>query len=144
MPPRHCRVCSFRGIRSRPNDTFYAELHSGGYRLTLGTYNMSEMATRAYDAAAWRFRCPRRDMNFSDVEFLEEAEFLAPPAHLQTDNDCARHHQEQCRLAIAERDEHLMQQWREEHPGDIQDEEAFYAAKRAERRADRRRCREFA
>jgi hypothetical protein len=37
-----------------------------------------------------------------------------------------------------------MQQWREEHPGDIQDEEAFYVAKREEGRADRRRRRELA
>jgi hypothetical protein len=37
-----------------------------------------------------------------------------------------------------------MQQWREEHPGDIQDEEAFYAAKRVERRAERCHRREFA
>jgi hypothetical protein len=36
-----------------------------------------------------------------------------------------------------------MQQWREEHPGDVQDEEAFYAAKREERMAGRRRW-EFA
>jgi hypothetical protein len=37
-----------------------------------------------------------------------------------------------------------MQQWRKGHPGDVQDEEAFYAAMREERRADRRRHREFA
>jgi hypothetical protein len=37
-----------------------------------------------------------------------------------------------------------MQQWHEGHPGDVQDEEAFYAAKRKERRADRRRRRKFA
>jgi hypothetical protein len=49
-----------------------------GYRLILGTYTTAELATRAYDAAAWRFRCPRRDMSFPDVESLEEAEFLAP------------------------------------------------------------------
>jgi hypothetical protein len=37
-----------------------------------------------------------------------------------------------------------MQQWCEEHPGDVQDEEAFYATKREERRVYRRRYREFA
>jgi hypothetical protein len=30
-----------------------------------------------------------------------------------------------------------MQPWREEHPGDVQDGETFYAAKREKRRADR-------
>jgi hypothetical protein len=75
---------------------------------------------------------------------LRKAEFLAPPPPLLTDADRAGHRQEQRRLAIAERDERLMQQWSEEHPGDVQDEDAFYAAKMQERRADRRRCREFA
>jgi hypothetical protein len=28
---------------------------------------MVELGARAYDMAAWRFRCPRRDMNFPDV-----------------------------------------------------------------------------
>jgi hypothetical protein len=74
---------------------------------------------------------------------LEEVEFLAPPPPLLTDADRARHRQEQCRLAIAERNERLMQKWCEEHLGDVQDEETFFAAKREERRAYRRRCREF-
>jgi hypothetical protein len=72
-----------------------------------------------YDAATWRFRRQRRDMNFPDVESLEEAEFLAPPPPLLTDSDRVRNRQEQLRLAIPERDERLMQQWREEHPGDV-------------------------
>jgi hypothetical protein len=37
-----------------------------------------------------------------------------------------------------------MQQWREEFPGDIRDEEAFFAMKREERRVDRHRRREYA
>jgi hypothetical protein len=81
-------------------------------------------------------------MNFSDVESLEEAEFVAPRPRLLTDDDRARHRQEKRRLAITERDERLMQ--REEHPGDVQDEEALYAAKRTVRRADHRWYREFA
>jgi hypothetical protein len=36
-----------------------------------------------------------------------------------------------------------MQLWRKEHLGDVQDEEAFYAAKREERRADHHRRREL-
>jgi hypothetical protein len=83
-------------------------------------------------------------MNFPDVESLKEAEFLAQSPPLLTDADHAHHRQEQCWLAIAERDERLMQQWYKEQPGDIQDEEAFYAAKREERRGDRRRHRQFA
>jgi hypothetical protein len=37
-----------------------------------------------------------------------------------------------------------MQQWRDSFPGNVRDEEEFYAMKREERRADRRRCWEFA
>jgi hypothetical protein len=50
---------------------------------------------RAYDTAAWRLHRPWRDMNFPDVESLEKAEFLAPLPRLLTDDDRARHHQEQ-------------------------------------------------
>jgi hypothetical protein len=45
------------------------------------------------------------------VESLEEAEFLAPPLRLVTDED--RHRQAQHRLVFVER---LMQQWREQFP----------------------------
>jgi hypothetical protein len=69
----------FRGVRTRPNGTYYPELRAGGFHLTLGTYDAPELAAHAYDSAAWRFRCPRRDLNFPEVESLEEAEFLAPP-----------------------------------------------------------------
>jgi hypothetical protein len=65
----------------------YAELCAGGYRLTLGMLVMPELAARAYDAAAWRFRHPRRNLNFSEVASLEEAEFLTPAPRLLTDED---------------------------------------------------------
>jgi hypothetical protein len=58
-------------------------------------------------------------MNFSDVESLEEVEFLAPPPRLLTDDDRACHRQEQRWLSIAEHGERLMQQWHEEHPSDV-------------------------
>jgi hypothetical protein len=71
---------------------------------------------------------------------LVEAEFLAPSGPR-----CHRHRQRQAqhRLLIAEHDERLMEQWRKSFPGDVWDEEAFYAAQREERRADRRRRRAF-
>jgi hypothetical protein len=36
-----------------------------------------------------------------------------------------------------------MQQWREQFPGDVRDEDDFYATQREARRADRRRHRDF-
>jgi hypothetical protein len=53
----------FRDVRSRPNGTFYTELRASGFRITLGTYDMSGLASCAYDAAAWRLWLPRRDLN---------------------------------------------------------------------------------
>jgi hypothetical protein len=76
----------FRCVQARPNDTYYAELRVGVFRLTL-MYDAPELAVRAYDAAAWRFQHPRRDLNFPDVESLEEAEFFTPPSRLLDDED---------------------------------------------------------
>jgi hypothetical protein len=55
MPPFHRGSSGFRGVRACPNGTFYTELRAGGFRLTLGTYDTPELATRAFDVAAWRF-----------------------------------------------------------------------------------------
>jgi hypothetical protein len=101
-------------------------------------YNMLDLAARADDAAACRFQRPRRDINFPDVESLEEAEFLAPPPCLVTDEDRRRHRQVQRRIAIAERDEQLMRQWRARSP------DAFFANLRAQRRSNRRHRRAVA
>jgi hypothetical protein len=61
-----------------------------------------------------------------------------------TDEDRRCHHHAQRHLLIAERDERLMQQWRESFPGDVRNMEEFFAMKREERRADRCRRREYA
>jgi hypothetical protein len=78
------------------------------------------------------------------VQSLGEAEFLAPTPRLVTDEDRRHHRHTHCRLLIVERDERLMQQWRESFPGDVRDEEEFFAMKREKRRADHCRRREFA
>jgi hypothetical protein len=81
----------FRGVRPRPNGTFYAELRAGGYRLTLGTYNTTELAVRVFNAVAWRFRRPWRD-RFSRRPAVSQRDILrrasrrrlpAHPRHLQ-------------------------------------------------------------
>jgi hypothetical protein len=75
-----------------------------------------------------------RDLNFAEVASVAEVEFLAP-----------HHHHAQRRLLVVERDERLMQQWRESFSSDVRDAaENLYAMKREERRADRRRRQEIA
>jgi hypothetical protein len=69
-----------------------------------------------------------RGLNFLDVASVAEAEFLAP-----------RHRHAQHRLLVVERNERLIQQWRESFSSDVRDTEDLYAMKREERRADRRR-----
>jgi hypothetical protein len=91
MSPRRHGSSGFCGVRVRPNGTFNGKLRAGGYRLTLGTFDTPELAARAYDAVAWRFRRPRCDLNFSEVASLEEAEFLAPAPRLLTDEDRSQH-----------------------------------------------------
>jgi hypothetical protein len=144
MPPRRRGSSGFCGIRARHNGRFYAELHADGFHLTLGTYDLSELAAHAYDSVAWRFLRPRRDLNFPDVESLEEAEFLAPAPCLVDDEDSCCHRQAQRRIAIAERDEELMHQSRAQFPSYIVDTEAFSVDLRAQGRADRRRRRDIA
>jgi hypothetical protein len=85
-------------------------------------------------------------MNFPETKSLAEAEFLAPQPALVTKEDRRRHRVVQRRLAIAERDERSMAEWRCLFPQDVQAEVEFYAMKRAERRAvrvDRRRRKAF-
>jgi hypothetical protein len=112
MLPHRCRSSVFRGIRARPNGTYYAELHVGGFRLTLGMYDTPKLVACAYDAAAWHFWRPRRDLNFPDVQSIEEAEFFSPPLRLLDNEDHHHHCQAQLRLAIFERDEEQTRCWR--------------------------------
>jgi hypothetical protein len=144
MPPRRRVSSRFCRVRARPSGTYYAEIRGGGLRLTLGMYSTSELAARAYDAAAWRLKRPRHDVNFPDVQSLAEAEFLEPAPNLVTEKDRHHHRHARHRLIITERNERLMQKWREEFRGDVRDEDAYLAMKREERRADCGRRWEYA
>jgi hypothetical protein len=106
-------------------------------------YDAPELTACAYDAAAWCFCRPRRDLNFPDVESLEVAELLAPPPCLLDNDDRHRHHKVQRRLAIAERNEQLMDEWRASFLNDVIAEEVFFNLLKRQRRRDRRRCREI-
>nr|XP_051211581.1 ethylene-responsive transcription factor RAP2-6-like [Lolium perenne] len=81
MSPRSCPSSSYRGVRARPNGTFYAEIRSGDKRIGLGTFEMAHEAARAYDVVGWRLGRSRRSMNFNDVWTRQQAEVLMlPPA----------------------------------------------------------------
>jgi hypothetical protein len=44
-----------------------------------GTFRTTEEAARAYDTIAWRFDRTWSELNFPDVESVEEVKFLVPP-----------------------------------------------------------------
>jgi hypothetical protein len=78
--PCHCvnnssRFCS---VRLREFGRCAADITNIGKHLWVGTSNSPEEDTYAYAAMAWRFCRPRHELNFSDVETIHEAEFLAP------------------------------------------------------------------
>jgi hypothetical protein len=87
-----------------PNGTFYSELHAGGFRLTIHTYDTPELATRVRCGHV-ATRAPRRDLNFPDVASVAEAEVLMPPPCLIIDEDRRHRRHAPCRLLIVEHDE---------------------------------------
>ncbi|CAM0911452.1 unnamed protein product [Alopecurus aequalis] len=116
--PMRCRSSSgYRGVRVLRNGTFYAEIRVAELRLTLGTYEMTHKAARAYDAAAWRLGRPRWLMNFDNVNSVAQATALAPPPNVVTQEE--RQQQIEHCLVIAEADERAMAQWRRNFPEDV-------------------------
>ena len=136
MPPRR-NQSGYRGVRARPNGTFYAEIRSGPTRIGLGTFETAHEAARAWDAAAWRLGRPRGGMNFRDVFTRQQAQDVAPPPRVVTEEDNRRNRAIQRRLAIAEADERAMALWAECFPEDVAAERNFYAQRKAERAARR-------
>ena len=137
MPPRRRNQSGYRGVRARPNGSFYAEIRSGDERISLGTFETAHEAARAYDAAAWRLGRSRRQMNFTDVHNAQQAMDLAPPPRLVTAEERTAHRQLQARLLIADRDAQLVADYRRRHPQEAAAEAqllATYASERAERR----------
>ena len=137
MPPRRRNQSGYRGVRARPNGTFYAEIRAGDERISLGTFETAHEAARAYDAAAWRLGRSRRQMNFTDARTVQQAQDLAPPPRLVTAEDRAADRELQARLLVAHRDEQLVAEYRRRHPEEAAAEAqalATFAAERAERR----------
>nr|XP_020173476.1 ethylene-responsive transcription factor 3-like [Aegilops tauschii subsp. strangulata] len=72
---------------ARPSSGFFAEIRFREMRLGLGTFDTAHEAARAYDTVAWHLWRPRREMNFPNVPTREQAQELAPPPRLITDED---------------------------------------------------------
>ncbi|XP_020194195.1 uncharacterized protein [Aegilops tauschii subsp. strangulata] len=135
MPPRRRGGSGFRGVRVRPSGTYSASIRlGGGVCLGLGTFDTAQDGARAYDAAAWRLRRSRWDMNFTDVATPERPQELAPFPRLITNEDRRKNRRRERRLSLAEMDEEAMALWRQRFPQDIINEEQFFAERRAERK----------
>jgi hypothetical protein len=137
MPPSRRSSSGYRGVRARPNGTFYAEIRSGDERIGLGTFETAHEAARVYDAVAWRLGPSRWSMNFDDMTTRQQAEMLAPPPPAVTREKRQRQRQRELeqRLVIAERDERLRLEWAQQFPEDVAAMEAFYAEKAEEKAA---------
>ncbi|XP_020198529.1 uncharacterized protein [Aegilops tauschii subsp. strangulata] len=139
MPPRRRGGSGYSGVRVRPSGTYSTSIRlGGGVRLGLGTFDTAQDCARAYDAAAWRLRRSRWDMNFNDVATPERAHELAPFPRLIADEDRRKNRRRERRLSLAEMDEEAMALWRQRFPQDIINEEQFFAKRRAERKEKRK------
>ncbi|XP_020177412.1 uncharacterized protein [Aegilops tauschii subsp. strangulata] len=125
IPPRTRSSSSYRGVHTHPSGVHYVEISSDDTRLRLGTFKTTHETIRAYDAAAWRLRRPRAQMNFSDARTRQQAQDLAPPPWLVTEEDHRIQRRRECRLLIAEADEHAMVVWRERFPEDFATKNEF-------------------
>ncbi|XP_020152553.1 ethylene-responsive transcription factor 13-like [Aegilops tauschii subsp. strangulata] len=108
MPPRRRGASGYRGVRVRSSGTYSASIRLGGVRLGLGTFDTPQDGARAYDAAAWRLRRSRWDMNFTNVATPERAQELAPFPRLITNEDRRKNRRRERRLSLAEMDEKAM------------------------------------
>ncbi|XP_020169778.1 uncharacterized protein [Aegilops tauschii subsp. strangulata] len=137
MSIRRLSSSDFRGVLELRSGAFSSEIYFREKRLILGTFDTAEEAAREHDAAAWRLRRPRPDMNFSTVS-SQRAQDLVPLPRLFTDEDRRVHRRRQRRLAIAEKDVEALVAWRGGFTQDIVDERQFYRQLRLERDARRR------
>ncbi|KAE8797011.1 hypothetical protein D1007_27968 [Hordeum vulgare] len=92
MLPLSQSSSSFRGVRARPSDVFYAEIRSGTFASGSALLTPAKAAARTYDAAAWRLSRPppqwnaaalaqcdlRKALTWSDNDDCWDDAFLTP------------------------------------------------------------------
>ncbi|XP_020181474.1 uncharacterized protein [Aegilops tauschii subsp. strangulata] len=74
MPRCRRDTWGYRGVRARPSGGFSAKIRFREMRLSLDTFDTTHEAARAYDAAVWHLRRPRREMNFPN-DIINKREF---------------------------------------------------------------------
>ncbi|CAM0944640.1 unnamed protein product [Alopecurus aequalis] len=134
MPPRR-HSSGYRGVRERPNGTFYAEIRNGNTRISLDTFETAHGAAQAWDAAAWRLGRPGAGLNFHDVWTRQQMQDLAPPQPLVTQEDERRNRLQNRRLVVTELDELATTEWHNHFLEDVAGERVLWEQRRAEKRA---------
>jgi hypothetical protein len=72
-------IAGYCSVQHQDFGRYGAEITVDQERVWLGTFDMPNLSTRAYDStAAWKFGWQKRNLNFSKVQSRQEAEFLAP------------------------------------------------------------------
>jgi hypothetical protein len=51
-----------------PSGWYATEITDDRQQWWMGTFDLLELSTHAYDAPAWKFDCPCAELNFSEVE----------------------------------------------------------------------------
>jgi hypothetical protein len=145
MPPRR-RPPSYHGVRERSDGTFMAVITcANNERVCLGRFWHAYLAARAYDVAAWRLGRPRAEMNNRHCRSLEEAEDMADPPLLLTEEDHRLHRRRAVLGLTSEQDQRAVQDWYASHPREASEEAEHWtrlAAESAERRQERHEWRE--
>src|ERR1041385_2460337 len=123
MPPRRRIHPRYHDVRGRLDGTYTTVITcANNERVWLGTFYHASSAARAYDIAAWRLVCLRAEMNFRDCHSVEEAEDMAEPPLLFTEEDHRLHRRRAVLGLASEQDQRAVQDWYAIHPREASQE----------------------
>nr|XP_051197092.1 uncharacterized protein LOC127310455 [Lolium perenne] len=114
-------------MRLRLSGRFAAEIPRGGEWFWIGTFDLAELAARAYNVMVWRYDGGAGPRNLFDVDNLAAAELVALPFSVVTRAEERAVRREYMRMSIRNRDEAEMAAFRAAHPQRVAEELEFYA-----------------